>query len=154
MRFSRLGVAAASPKPAAPPNRRFIRSFPRPLWRGSKERPLPKRLAGIVPRTQLSPVQVKCFATIRHSSTDPNVATVAAMFNTVPIAADPTGDRDCGGDGFLLFAFCFFVAFCRSCWVRSLDLIREAPRRIGFRSLNAQSHVALAKCLRQTVNRR
>jgi hypothetical protein len=73
---------------------------------------------------------VKCFATIRHSKTDPNVAVVATILNMVPTTADPIGDLDCAcGDGFMFFAFCFFIGICRSCWVRSFDLTRDAPRR-------------------------
>jgi hypothetical protein len=56
---------------------------------------------------------VKCFAMIRQSNADPNVARVAAMLNVVLIMANPIADRDCTG-GCLLFAFCFFVAICRS----------------------------------------
>jgi hypothetical protein len=77
-----------------------------------------------------SPVYVKCFATIRHSKTDPNVARVATMLNVMPITVDRSDDPDCaGGDGFLFFAFCLFVAICRSCWVGSFDLTRTLLRR-------------------------
>jgi hypothetical protein len=52
---------------------------------------------------------VKCFATIRHSKTDPNVAVVATILNMVPTTADPIGDRACFGGGGLLF---FVLIFC------------------------------------------
>jgi hypothetical protein len=68
----------------------------------------PKQLAGTIPQALIPPVYVKCFAAIRYSSTDPNVAIVAVILNTVPIIADSMGDRDFAGCGF--FAFCFFVA--------------------------------------------
>jgi hypothetical protein len=51
---------------------------------------------------------VKCFAAIKYSTTDPNVAIVAVILKTVPITANITGDGDFAGCGF--FAFCFFVA--------------------------------------------
>jgi hypothetical protein len=77
--------------------------------------------------TSINPSRyVNCFATIRYSSTDPNVAIVAVILNTVPIIADSSGDRDFGGCDF--FAFCFFVAICRSC--RSDH--RPAPALVGF----------------------
>ena len=71
-------------------------------------------------------------ATTRHSNTDAKVARVAAILKMVPITADPSDDRDRadGGDGRLLFAFCFLTAIRRSCWVRSFDLTPDAPRRI------------------------
>jgi hypothetical protein len=74
-------------------------------------------------------------ATTRHSNTDPNVATVATILSTVPIRADRTREEDCtgGGDGGLLFAFCFFAAIrADPCWVRSFDLTRTLPRRFLF----------------------
>jgi hypothetical protein len=40
----------------------------------------------------IGPLYVKCFATTRHSNTDPHVAAVAAILNTVPITADRIGD--------------------------------------------------------------
>jgi hypothetical protein len=52
---------------------------------------------------------VKCFATIRHSNTDPNVAVVATKLNMVPIIVDRR-DPDCAvGTSFSLFAFRFFA---------------------------------------------
>jgi hypothetical protein len=76
---------------------------------------------------------VKCFAKIKQSKTDPDVTVVATMLHMVPITADPIGDRDCAcGDGFLFFAFCFFIGICRSCWVRPKGLTRTLP--VGFAS--------------------
>jgi hypothetical protein len=69
------------------------------------KRPSPKRLVGTIPRALIPPVHVKCFAAIRYSSTDPNVATVAVILNTVPITADRIDNRGFSGCGFSLFAF-------------------------------------------------
>jgi hypothetical protein len=75
-----------------------------------------------------SPPYVKCFTTTRHSTTDPNVAAVAIILSTVPIRADRTREEDCtGGDGRLLFVFCFFAAIADPVGPRSFDLTGRSP---------------------------
>ena len=74
---------------------------------------------------------MKCFATIRQTCTDPNVAMVAPTLVKVSISADRTGEEDCTDEGGLLFAICLFAAIrVDPCWVRSFDLIRTLP--VGF----------------------
>jgi hypothetical protein len=98
---------------------------------------------------------VKCFATTRHSNTDPNVATVAIKLSTVPNTADRTREEGCaGGVGRLLFAFCFFAANLQILLGQVLRPDSDAPRRIVFRSMDGPSQAAAANRLRQTVNRR
>ena len=95
---------------------------------------------------------MKCFATTRHSNTDPKVAIVANILSIVPSTAERTGDEDCAGnDGLLLFDFCFFTDTADLCWIRSIGPDSDAPVGL-FRSLNSPSHAAAVNCLKQTVN--